>query len=67
MDKRVYHVTHYSFHFVVVLVCFGFLWGGELQEWRDDMKRWGDEWDWGARYEIHKESIKHYKYLLSKI
>jgi hypothetical protein len=23
-----------------------------------DTKGWGDEWDWGMRYEIHKESIK---------
>ena len=21
------------------------------------MERWGDEWDWGARYETHRESV----------
>jgi hypothetical protein len=40
------------------LFCFVFFggWGG-LQEQRVDMEKWGDERNWGAWCEIHKESI----------
>jgi hypothetical protein len=44
------------------LFCFlilpSFLFEGKLQGQRVDMKGQGDQWDWGACYESHKESIK---------
>jgi hypothetical protein len=41
------------------LVVFYFILGGRLQRKRADMKKWGDEWDWGVRYETHKGAIKN--------
>ena len=38
---------------------FYFILGGRLQRKRADMKKWGDEWDWGVRYETHKGAIKN--------
>jgi len=34
-----------------------------LQEWRADMKDWGDECNWGAGWEIHNEIIKRFFFL----
>lgn len=45
---------HFYFQFFFIF-CFLY---GELRGWRVDMEGWGDGWAWGARYEIHKESIK---------
>lgn len=49
--------VRFFFKFLVFIFTFCFLLGERMQEWRRDMERWRDEWDWGAWYEIHKESI----------
>lgn len=54
--------SHCSYHgeisFLILNFTFYFLFSGEgrLQEQRVDIEGWGDEWDWGTRCEIHKES-----------
>ena len=49
------------FWFGLVFVCLFFILGGRLQGQRADMRGQGDEWDWGAWCETHKESIKSFK------
>lgn len=34
-----------------------FLWKGRLQGWKEDREGLENEWDWGARCEIPRESI----------
>jgi hypothetical protein len=56
LDKRVYlwHTeTYCSFHGKVFFVLFLL-----FQEWRENIERLVDEWDWGTWYEIPRESIK---------
>lgn len=43
--------------FILFFVCL-LSFRGRLQRQRADIKGQGDEWDWGARCETHKESVK---------
>lgn len=31
-----------------------------MQEQRSDTRGWQNDWDWGAQWETHKESTKHF-------
>jgi hypothetical protein len=57
-------VTYCSFHGEMFL---GFSFLLFLQGHRLDRKGWGDAWDWGTQYEIHKESIESLKYIYTWI
>jgi hypothetical protein len=45
-------VTEYSFHKEIFFLCFG-----EVARIKGSKWEGGDEWDWGTRCKIHKESI----------
>lgn len=56
--------------FLLVLFVFNFflnfLLMGMLQEWRADMGELGYEWNWGACWEIPKESINQQRNYVKK-
>lgn len=66
--QRVHRVTQWAtlqLHTKVLFVCFLFLLlnyflfsVGWLQGQRAEVRGQGNEWDWDAKCEIHKESIK---------
>jgi len=43
---------------VCVCVCVYLV--GKVLRWRIDTRGWGNEWDWGAWCEMHKELIKSF-------
>jgi hypothetical protein len=57
-----YNVTYYCFHEEMGFFCccflFFILFWGEVARARVNMKRWGNEWGWGAWCEIHTKKIK---------
>lgn len=57
LDKSIYCVIYHDTPQLPQQdVClFVFFWE-KLQDWRADVKGQGDEWNWDAWYEIHKES-----------
>lgn len=52
----------YIFIFLNFNLLFLFLFAlGEVVRAEADIEGWGDEWNWGACYEIRKESMKSKK------